>query len=482
MNSESVHLIATDPPFNKGRDFHATPDSLSSGASFQDRWSWERDVHKEWVEKIKDDFPKVQNVIEGSRSSYGDDMGAFLCFMAVRLVEMKRILREDGSIYLHCDSTASHYLKQLMDSIFGHKNFRNDIVWKRAGGRAKGSQHKPKRFGRDTDSLLFYTKSAKAVFHGAFRIRSPEEIAEKFPYRDEKGAYHTEVPLFCQPSMGERPNLCYEYKGVRNPHPSGWRVSRARLEEMDSRGEIIWREGKRPLRKTYAHSDPGQPYGDLWDDITNLTNEVEKVGYPTQKPLDLYERIIEASSNEGDIVLDPFAGCATTCIAAEKLNRQWVGIDIWNKVQNVVLDRLEKEGLKAPKHSRRKTALKQGFLFADDLYFTSELPERTDYGEEAVPFLMTKKRIDEPKDEHLSDASKRKYLLEQYGSKCQGCDREFDDDRYLEMDHNTPLSDGGWNHIKNRILLCGPCNKLKSNKYTLSGLRAENKKLGHMAK
>ena len=129
MNSESVHLIATDPPFNKGKDFHATPDSLARGASFQDRWSWDRDVHQEWVDQITDDFPKVMNVIEGSRNSYGDDMGAFLCFMAVRLLEMHRILRTDGSIYLHCDPTASHYLKELMDSIFGHKNFLNEIVW-----------------------------------------------------------------------------------------------------------------------------------------------------------------------------------------------------------------------------------------------------------------------------------------------------------------------------------------------------------------
>lgn len=125
MNSESVHLIATDPPFKKGRDFHATPNSLASGASFQDRWSWERDVHEEWVDQITDDFPKVMNVIRGSRDSYGDDMGAFLCFMAVRLLEMHRILRPDGSLYLHCDPTASHYLKELLDAVFGRENFNN---------------------------------------------------------------------------------------------------------------------------------------------------------------------------------------------------------------------------------------------------------------------------------------------------------------------------------------------------------------------
>ena len=138
LNSESVHLIATDPPFNKGRDFHATPDSLASGAKFQDRWSWKDDVEGEWVDQITDDWPKVMNVINGSRESYGDDMGAFLCFMAVRLIEMRRVLRKDGTIYFLCDPTASHYLKELMDAIFGRKNFRNEIVWAYAGGGHSG--------------------------------------------------------------------------------------------------------------------------------------------------------------------------------------------------------------------------------------------------------------------------------------------------------------------------------------------------------
>ena len=139
MNSESVDLIATDPPFNKGRDFHATSDSLASGASFQDRWSWEQDVHEEWVDQITDDFPLVMNVIQGSRNSYGDDMGAFLCFMAVRLLEMKRVLKPTGSMYLHCDPTASHYLKELMDAVFGRRKFRSEIVWRRVNptGREK---------------------------------------------------------------------------------------------------------------------------------------------------------------------------------------------------------------------------------------------------------------------------------------------------------------------------------------------------------
>ena len=159
LNSESVHLIATDPPFNKGRDFHATPDSLARGAKFQDRWVWADDVEGEWVDQIMDDWPRVMNVINGARESFGDDMGAFLCFMAVRLIEMRRVLRKDGSIYLHCDPTASHYLKQLMDAVFGIENFRNEIVWKRTSAHSDA-----KRFARVSDRLLYYA-SSNATWH-----------------------------------------------------------------------------------------------------------------------------------------------------------------------------------------------------------------------------------------------------------------------------------------------------------------------------
>ena len=187
MNSETVDLIATDPPFNKGRDFHATPDSLAKGASFQDRWSWDDDVDGEWVDKLQDDFPNVMNVINGSRNSYGDDMGAFLCFMAVRILEMHRVLKPTGSMYLHCDPTASHYLKELMDSIFGHKNFRNEIIWKRSMG-PKGSNHIPKKFGAMHDNILFYCKNYNTwSFTNPWKPVLQEEIESKFPNVDEFG-------------------------------------------------------------------------------------------------------------------------------------------------------------------------------------------------------------------------------------------------------------------------------------------------------
>ena len=464
MNSESVDLIATDPPFNKGRDFHATPDSLVAGAKFQDRWSWERDVHQDWVDQITDDHPRLMEAIESARYAHSDGMGAFMCFMAVRLLAMRRILKPTGSIYLHCDPTASHYLKAVMDAIFGWKQFRNEIAWRRNESGAKGSQHANRTWGSNWDSVLFYSKG-----HGTFDPRennfTNEEIVKKFPLVDRRGErYKTKPSAWCQPSMGARPNLCYEFHGILPPYPSGWRYSLEKMERELVAGNIRIVDGK-VERRSYAKDYVGVSPGNMWTDTALLlgAQSNERTGYPTQKPLALYERIIKASSNEGVLVLDPFAGCATTLVAAESLGRQWVGIDIWEKAHEVVVSRLQD----------------QVGIFGD-VHFTDVLPERTDDGETASPFLRVKERVKEPEGVKMSRADMYDFLLTQHGSKCQGCDRTFDDSRYLELDHNTPRSDGGLNHISNRILLCGPCNRLKSNTYTLSGLRRENKKRGYM--
>ena len=421
MNSESVDLIATDPPFNKGRDFHATPDSLAKGASFQDRWSWETDVHQEWVDHITDDHPNVMNVVQGSRLSYGDDMGAFLCFMAVRLLAMRRVLKPTGSIYLHCDPTASHYLKELMDAVFGRKNFRNEIVWHYQGWNKRLRTHIERRH----DILLFYSRSKGSAFN--------------YPTRpwDSKDEYI--------------------------------RVRKQRVRADGNGREYVLSDaggGKRVKRYLDDAMRYGVPLDDVWRiDKINNSDKIERTGYPTQKPLALYERIILASSNEGDVVLDPFAGCATTCVAAERLGRQWVGIDIWDKAHETVVDRLRGEGE----------------LFGE-VHYATEPPERTDDGETSAPFLRVKQAVREPHGPRMSRAEMYDILLSRQGPKCQGCDRRFDDPRYLELDHNTPRADGGINHISNRVLLCSPCNRAKSNVYTLSGLRRINKKKGWMAR
>ena len=427
MNSESVDLIATDPPFNKSRDFHATPDSLAAGASFQDRWSWEQDVHQEWVDQITDDHPRLMEAIESAIHAHSDGMGAYMCFMAVRLLAMRRILKPTGSTYLHCDPTASHYLKAVMDAIFGWQNFRNEIVWcYEIGGRSK------KQFSRKHDIILFYGKGKSYRFN-----------ADSVRLERRRTHMKTEV----------------------DEHGNEWQV------KQDKKSG-----------KIYKYSvNAGALCPDWWTGIQQLNREEkERTGYPTQKPLALYERIIKASSNEGDIVFDPFAGCATTCVAAERLNRQWVGIDIWEKAHEVVIERLSREGLFAPKQTKLTREGQQTYLFSEDFHFTAEVPTRTDDKETAAPYLKVRQSIPEPPGRKISRAEMYEILLSQQGPKCQGCDRKFDDPRYLELDHNTPRADGGPNHISNRILLCGPCNRLKSHIYTLSGLRKMNKKHGFM--
>ena len=418
LNTGSVHLIATDPPFNKGKDFHATPGSLAAGAKFHDRWSWEDDVEGEWVDQITDDWPHVWNVIQGARESYGDDMGAFLCFMGVRLIAMRRVLRDDGSLYLHCDPTASHYLKQLLDAIFGRKNFLNEIIW-----HYRTSSGAPKKWlHRNHDTIFRYA------------ARKPELVTWNHP---------------------------------REP----WPETTLRKWQKDEDGRIYRVQNK--FGKRYYIDPEGKLRDDVWE-ITLSSRTQERVGYPTQKPLALYERIIKASSNEGDWVLDPFAGCATTCVAAERLGRRWVGIDLWDGTHRIILDRLQAEGLAGPGGDTDRL-----FTFGDITY-TDQPPERTDQGEAAAPFLQVTERYAEPAGPKMSRAQMLEHLVTQYGCRCQGCDRTFDDPRYLQLDHNTPRADGGINHITNRVLLCGPCNRLKAHRYTLSGLREQNRRLGHM--
>ncbi len=234
---------------------------------------------------------------------------------------------------------------------------------------------------------------------------------------------------------------------------------------------------KRKLeRRKYVDEYQGKPMDDFWGDIPRIIDNKENTGYPTQKPLALYERIIKASSNKNDMVLDPFCGCATTCVAAEKLNRQWIGIDIWYKAHEIVIERLKKEGHLADAKDKRPELI----MTKGDITYTKKLLKRTDDGSEAVPSLKTTlKEFDDTEKDPYSNSQKKQKLLDQYKSICQGCGIKLYE-RYLELDHQLPRADGGSNRLANRILLCGPCNKLKRHLYTISWLRRENKKRGYM--
>ncbi len=500
MNSESVDLIATDPPFNKGRDFHATPDSLAAGAKFQDRWTWENDVHDEWAEQLQDDHPATWAVIDWSRLSYGDDMGAFLCFMAVRLLEMNRILKPTGSIYLHCDPTASHYLKALMDAIFEAKHFLNEIVWRRSAAHNSAG-----KFGPIHDIILFYRKPEYS-HNVLFSPYSKGYVKEYFTKSDEKGIYReqqihgsgTRNGMSGKPWRGFDPTSIGRHWAVPSElvRSAGIDPDLPQHEKLDTlyeMGFINIDSNFMPTYRQYLDDSPGVPIQDIWsyhpytkgilkgtdDDIDAEVrwlpdrDKVERVGYPTQKPLGLYSRIIRSSTKENGMVLDPFCGCATTCVAAENLKRQWVGIDIWDKAKDTVVARLQKRGFSV---GNRKDPL----MAFGKIHYETELPCRTDSGDTSAPFLRVKERVKEPDGPKMTRKQMYNHLLGQKGCRCMGCDREFDDPRYLELDHNTPRADGGINHISNRVLLCGPCNRLKSNTFTLSGLRKENRKRGFM--
>jgi len=412
MDTATVDLIATDPPFKKSRDFHATPGSLADGASFKDRWSWDKDVHQDWVDKISDDWPAIQELVESAEATYGEDMAAFLVWMGIRLLEMERILKPTGSVYLHCDPTASHYLKMLMDAIFTRRAFRNEVVWCYSGGGIPR-----KDFPRKHDIILRYSKSREWTFH-----------VERKPYKENTQ------------SVG----IHSTYSGKDN--------------KIDL--------------------DRGTPVTDWWVDIPTVTGwNPERTGYPTQKPLTLYRRIIRASSNPGDMVLDPFAGCATTCVAAEQEGRKWAGIDRWEKAHKIVLDRLRMEELSIM-GDRGPRLFSYG-----DVTYTTDAPERTDGGEIAAPKLKRRRSLyvePEPPDGY-TNAQRKAKLIEVCGLVCAGCDRSFDWPDYLQLDHNIPRSEGGSNNLTNRLLLCGPCNRKKSNTLTLTGLRRRNQRDGFMA-
>ena len=288
INSDSIDLIYLDPPFNKKKTFTAPIGSSAEGASFKDIF-YQEDIKEEWIQVIKEDLHEVYNFlnavkeIEG-RSSYNF---CYLAYMAIRLIELHRILKDTGSLYLHCDPTMSHYLKILLDCVFGGENFRNEIVW-----CYTGNQNTTKHFKRKHDTLLFYSKSKHATFNNYY-MPYKEATLKRYNHQDAGGRY--------------------------------------KLNKYG--GEHV---------KKYLPKE-GLGVYDYWIIPYVIGGSKERTGYPTQKPIALLERIIKASSKEKDIVLDPFCGCATTCVASEKLNRQWIGIDISIKAYDLVKERLNKE-------------------------------------------------------------------------------------------------------------------------------------------
>ncbi len=347
INSKCVDLLYLDPPFNKKKVFTAPIGSHAEGASFKDYFR-EEDIKEEWLQEIDEDQEKLRSFLHGIRGIEGRTSYNFcyLAYMAIRLIECHRILKDTGSLYLHCDPTMSHYLKILLDCVFGEKQFRNEIVW-----CYTGPSNTKRYFPRKHDVIFFYAKDKKSYsFHlEAIRIS------------------YTKLNTQAGGGIGGRLD------------------SRSRLEyiKLGKLPEDYWPEGR----------DGMTPVGRI---------KKERIGYPTQKPLALLERIIQASSKKGDLVLDPFCGCATTCIAAEKLGRKWIGIDVSHKAYELVQERLKKEVANPEELFDYKKALN---------YFTDP-PKRTDrgkdYREQKYVYVISNKVYkDEYKVGIASDIQKR---------------------------------------------------------------------------
>ena len=365
MNSASVDLIYLDPPFNSNADYAAPIGSQAAGAAFRDTWNLS-DVDVEWINLIEDRHPALYRALLAATTPSDK---SYLVYMAARLLEMKRVLSSDGSIYVHCDQTMAHYLKVLMDAIFGRRYFRNNIVWsyRRWTGAAR-------HFQRMHDDILFY------AYEGASFNVQTEPYSEKSKHKQARRSKVTE-------------------------------------------------EGR--LEQEYTEDDSRlQSMRDVWE-ISYLNSQAkERVGYPTQKPLALLDRIIRASSNPGDVVMDPFCGCATTCVAADDLGRDWIGIDISPKAAELVV---------------RRIADRQG-LFRDIVHRT-DIPKRSDLGK--LP--------------RYNSIENRQWLYGLQAGNCAGCGEHFQM-RHFEVDHIISRGKGGTDHVENLQLLCGNCNRVKGNR------------------
>jgi len=380
INSQTVDLVYLDPPFNSKVNYAAPIGSAAAGAAFKDTWSLD-DLDLEWIREIQFHEPSLYRVINAAMT---DSDKSYLVYMAIRLLEMRRILKSTGSIYLHCDPTMSHYLKLVMDAIFGRKGFQNEIIWHYGLGAFRSKV----RYPRKHDVILFYSNNSE----------SPET------FNIQRGA----------PTKAMLNKYCHE----------------------DSHGKYMISYGKKYYLKG------GKPYDSVWDVPTIASTSSERTGYPTQKPLILLERIIKASTNVGDLIFDPFCGCATTCVAADALEREWIGIDISEKAYQLVNIRLrENQGAHFYEDGSKQSSILENVIHRKDI------PQRTDLVK--IPI-------------YNCTENKRKLFGDQEG-KCNWCEIAFPIQN-LDVDHIVAKSKGGTDHIDNLQLLCSHCNRVKGDR------------------
>ena len=429
INSECVDLIYLDPPFKSDKTYAAPLDSEARGAEFDDVWTLD-DMKQEWIDEIEFRRPALFHIINGAKLSHSESMAGYLTFLAVRMLEMHRVLKQSGSIYLHCDTHASHYLKAIMDALFGEKQFQNEITWRRTTAHSDA-----KRYGSNTDIMLFYSRSGNWTWNQAHQPYN-EEYKARFRYKDPDGRAWADYDITAKGLSGG--GYEYEYKGVT----SLWRVPWETMRRLDAEGKLHFTTKGGIRRKRYLDELPGRPVQALWDDINPINSQArERTGWRTQKPLALLERIITVSSNPGDIVMDPFCGCATACIAAEKLGRQWIGVDKLPQAAEVLRDRAGRE-LQIP------------------------MPDGGGRSwEDWSPLILTApmRRTDLKLDSPMNPRSEKEWLYGNQKRRCVGCEYELPL-HVLTIDHVIPRSRGGQDAFGNLQLLCHTCNAIKGDR------------------
>ena len=480
LPSESVDLITTDPPFAKqdtfvgklkphlsldelaaekemlaGWGIRDEPDASKAGvvwptgettAKFTDIWSWESDVHEEWINRLADTHPHVLSLIDTIRLVHSDSTAAYITYMAVRLIECHRVLKPTGSMYLHCDHHAVQYLRVLLDAVFGYPNFRNEIVWLR-DAPGKGAKRMSRQWPRVHDNLLSYSKTGDWTFTQQYT-----ELTEK-----QKTAYRYKE--------GRR-----RYKAVQLGDYSDASIKAMRAQNLIH----VSNTGKE--YKKYFLDVAKATVGSIWSDIPGFgvkTSSKERTGYPTQKPQDLAKRIISASSDPGDVVLDPFAGCAYTAVAAEELGRRWIACDISARALTVLRRQFAK------KHWSIDGVLPAEMLPEEtmaDLDVTvkgpQEIPER-DPSPDTISLVkpLPPRKFKVPASD-MPEQEMKTLLAEVAGFQCWACGfaaRDIEGEivgttEHFHLDHIEPKSQGGSNFVHNRALLCAPCNSTKSNR------------------
>ena len=338
VKDESVDLVYLDPPFKSNQTYNVLfqekngSQSASQIKAFEDTWHWDETAARSFEETIETGG-QVAEAMRAFRRLLGDnDMLAYLSMMAPRLVELRRVLKPIGSLYLHCDPTASHYLKLMLDSIFGIGQFRNEVIWRRADPKG----HAFTRYPSTHDVILYYGRTGQSIWSTQYREYDKAYLASHYS-QIEEGTGRAYTLSDCTNPNKNRPNLTYEWKGVTKV----WRWTKERMQRAHDEGRLVYTKSGAPRYKRYLDEMPGRVVTSMWDDIPFINSQAqERLGYPTQKPEALLERIVQASSNEGDLVLDPFCGCGTTIAAAQKLGRCWIGIDITHLAISLIRHRL----------------------------------------------------------------------------------------------------------------------------------------------